>query len=63
MGGVDSRCVKIQGDLGFQGLQNEYVNVEIPHKKPQGGHLSDEQKAENQALAGNGWWVSMPLRA
>jgi hypothetical protein len=43
--------VKIQGDLGFQGLQNEYVNVEIPHKKPKGGHLSDEQKAENQALA------------
>jgi hypothetical protein len=25
--------------------------VEIPHKKPKGGHLSDEQKAENQALA------------
>ena len=43
--------VKIQGDLGFQGLQNEYVNVEIPHKKPKGGQLSDEQKAENQALA------------
>jgi hypothetical protein len=44
-------AVKIQGDSGFQGLQNEYVNVEIPHKKPKGGHLSDEQKAENQALA------------
>ena len=44
-------AVKIQGDLGFQGLQNEYVNVEIPHKKPKGGHLTDEQKAEHQALA------------
>jgi len=43
--------VKIQGDLGFQGLQNEYVNVEIPHKKPKAGQLTDEQKAENQALA------------
>jgi hypothetical protein len=43
--------VKIQGDLGFQGLQNEYVNVEIPHKKPKGGHLTDQQKADNQALA------------
>lgn len=43
-------AVNIQGDSGFQGLQ-EYVNVEIPHKTPQGGHLSDEQKAENQALA------------
>ena len=44
-------AVKIQGDLGFQGLQNEYVNVEIPHKKSKGGHLTEAQKAENQALA------------
>jgi hypothetical protein len=43
--------VKIQGDSGFQGLQNEYVNVEIPHKKPKGGELTAEQKAENRALA------------
>jgi hypothetical protein len=37
--------------LGFHGLQNEYVNVEIPHKTPKGGELSDEQKQENRALA------------
>ena len=43
--------VKIQGDLGFLGLQNEFVNVEIPHKKPKGGKLTDEQKEENRALA------------
>jgi len=43
--------VKIQGDSGFQGLQNEYVNVEIPHKKPKGGELTAEQKAENCVLA------------
>lgn len=43
--------VKVQGDLGFQGLQKEYVNVEIPHKKPKGGDLTEEQKVENQALA------------
>jgi len=43
--------VKIQGDSGFQGLQNEYVNVEIPHKKPKGGELTAEQKAENRVLA------------
>jgi len=43
--------VKIQGDLGFFGLQDEYVNVEIPHKKPKGGKLTDEQKEENRALA------------
>ena len=51
--GVDSIPdeVKIQGDLGFQGLQNELVNVEIPHKKPKGGELTDEQKEENRDLA------------
>ncbi len=43
--------VKIQGDLGFVGLQNELVNVEIPHKKPKGGKLTDKQKEENQDLA------------
>ncbi|MEO0644639.1 MAG: transposase family protein [Cyanobacteria bacterium J06650_10] len=43
--------VKIQGDLGFLGLENEYVNVEIPHKKPKGGKLTDEQKEENRVLA------------
>lgn len=43
--------VKIQGDLGFQGLQNEYVNVEIPHKKPKGGELTAQQKEENRELA------------
>ncbi len=43
--------VKIQGDLGFQGLQNEYVNVDIPHKKPKGGQLTDQQKEENRDLA------------
>lgn len=43
--------VKIQGDLGFLGLQNEFVNVEIPHKKPKGEKLTDEQKEENRSLA------------
>ena len=43
--------VKIQGDLGFQGLQNEYENVEIPHKKPKGGELTEKQTEENRNLA------------
>lgn len=43
--------VTIQGDLGFLGLQKEVVNVELPHKKPRGGQLSDMQKADNRALA------------
>ena len=41
----------IQGDLGFWGLQNEVLNVEVPHKKPNGGQLTDAQTADNQALA------------
>jgi hypothetical protein len=44
--------VPIQADLGFLGLQNEVVNVELPHKKPRGGQLSDEQKADNRTFAG-----------
>jgi hypothetical protein len=43
--------IPIQADLGFFGLHNQVVNVELPHKKPRGGRLSDEQKAENKALA------------
>ena len=36
--------VAIEGDLGFQGLQNEFVNVHLPHKKPRGKELTDEPK-------------------
>ena len=42
--GLDTSCdeVAIEGDLGFQGLQNEFVNVHLPHKKPRGKELTDE---------------------
>jgi hypothetical protein len=43
--------VLIQGDAGFDGLQRDYVNVEVSHKKPKGGKLTAEQKGENRALA------------
>lgn len=43
--------VMIQGDSGFDGLQRDYVNVEVSHKKPKGGELTAEQKEENRALA------------
>ena len=43
--------VSIEGDLGFQGLQNEFVNIHVPYKKPKGQDLSDEQKAENRDLS------------
>jgi hypothetical protein len=44
-------AIPIEVDLGFQGLQNEYVNIRIGHKKPRGGELTPEQKTENKALS------------
>ena len=43
--------IAIAVDLGFQGLQNEVIHVHIPHKKPQGGSLSEDQKQENRELS------------
>jgi len=43
--------VSIEGDLGFQGLQNEFVNIRLPHKKPRGKELNEQQKQENQELS------------
>ena len=43
--------VVLLGDLGFQGLQNEFVNVHLPHKKPRGKALSEQQKQENQEFS------------
>jgi DDE superfamily endonuclease/Helix-turn-helix of DDE superfamily endonuclease len=44
--------IPIQLDLGFKGLEEEYENIEIPHKKPRGGELTAAQKAENRAFSG-----------
>lgn len=44
--------VAIEGDLGFQGLEKEYDNVHLPHKKPRGKELSPQQKAENRIFSG-----------
>jgi DDE superfamily endonuclease/Helix-turn-helix of DDE superfamily endonuclease len=43
--------VRIEGDLGFQGLQNEFVNIHLPHKKPRGKDLSEQQKQENKEFS------------
>ena len=44
--------VVIEGDLGYQGLQNEFVNIRLPHKKPRGKELTEEQKQENREFSG-----------
>lgn len=44
--GVRERYEKVpkQGDLAYQGC----AGVQVPHKKPKGGTLTDEQKEENR---------------
>jgi len=42
----------VVGDLGFQGLQNEFENIHLPHKKPRGKELSERQKQENREFSG-----------
>jgi hypothetical protein len=44
-------AVAIEGDLGFQGLQNEFDNIHLPHKKPKGKQLSEQQRQENRELS------------
>ena len=44
-------AIPIEVDLGFQGLQKQYENIYLPHKKPRGGELSDTQKQENRSLS------------
>ena len=43
--------IAVEGDLGFQGLQNEFDNIHLPHKKPSGKELSEQQKQENRELS------------
>jgi hypothetical protein len=43
--------VDVEGDLGFQGLQNEYERVFLPHKKPRGKELSALQKMQNREFS------------
>ena len=43
--------IAIEVDLGFQGLQKEYDNIQIGHKKPRGGSLTQAQKDFNQAVS------------
>jgi DDE superfamily endonuclease len=38
-------------DLGFVGFSIEGVAIMQPHKKPRGGELTDQQKAENKAIS------------
>ena len=43
--------VIVKADKGYQGIKKLHSSSETPHKKPRGGQLSDEQRAENRRLA------------
>jgi hypothetical protein len=43
--------IPIEVDSGFLGLQKQYDNIHVPHKKPKGGELSENQKEENRLLS------------
>ena len=43
--------VAVEGDLGFQGLQNEFDNIHLPYKKPRGKELSQQQQQENREFS------------
>ncbi len=50
IGGIPD-SIPVLGDLGFQGVQKQYVNIHLPHKKPKGGELTPLQKQENRELS------------
>lgn len=43
--------IPIEVDSGFLGLQKQYENIYVPHKKPKGGELSQSQREENRLLS------------
>ena len=50
IGGIPEK-IPVLLDLGFLGVQKQYENIHLPHKKPKGGKLTSEQKQENRELA------------
>jgi hypothetical protein len=51
VGGAVLDCIEIDGDSGYQGILKLHKNSLVPKKKPKGGKLSAEDKAENRRLA------------
>jgi len=43
--------VKMRADSGYQGLLRLHKNSELPKKKPKGGELTAEEKAENRRIS------------
>jgi hypothetical protein len=43
--------IPLELDLGFLGVDKQYDNIHIPHKKPKGRELTQAQKADNRRLS------------
>ena len=50
IGGIPDE-VSVLLDSGFQGVQKQYINIELPHKKPKGRELTPLQKEQNKSLS------------
>jgi hypothetical protein len=45
------RGIKAQCDSGYQGILRLHVSSETPKKKPKGGELTPEEKADNRRIS------------
>lgn len=43
--------IKAQADSAYQGITMYHLNSETPKKKPRGGQLTAEEKAENKRIS------------
>lgn len=43
--------IPVEVDSGFQGLQKQYYNIRLPHRKPRGKELSEVHKEDNRLLS------------
>jgi len=50
-GSAVSGGIKMRGDSGYQGIARLHKNSETPKKKPRGGELTVEEKAENRRIS------------
>jgi hypothetical protein len=50
-GSAVAEWVKLMGDSGFQGILDFHKNSVTPKKKPKGGELTAEEKAENKRIS------------
>jgi len=51
IGGRVLENIKAQMDSGYQGIAEIHKNSETPKKKPKGGELTKEEKAENRRIS------------